>query len=245
HLEAIGRDKSTLIVVDGLFSMHGDIAPLPGIVKLAEEYGAALMVDEAHSIGVLGALGRGACGHFGLTDKVDLIMGTFSKSLATVGGFLAGDASMMDYLKHNARALIFSASIAPANVAAVMAAIDIMTSEPERIKQLWDNTRRMKEGLVAMGYDLGLTETPILPVYIGDDLVCFRMCKILQENGVFVNPVVRPAVEPGHSLLRVSLMATHTFQQIDRALELFRQVGRELGVLANARGSHGHRSPQN
>jgi 8-amino-7-oxononanoate synthase len=240
HLEALGREKSKLIVVDGIFSMHGDIAPLPGIVKLAEEYGAALMVDEAHSIGVLGSLGRGTCDHFGVTDKVDLIMGTFSKSLATVGGFLAGDAAMMDYLKHNARALIFSASIAPANVAAVMAALDIMTSEPERIKQLWDNTRRMKEGLLSMGYDLGLTETPILPVHIGDDLVCFKMCKILQENGVFVNPVVRPAVEPGHSLLRVSLMATLTPQQIDRALELFRQVGRKLGVLANARAHRGH-----
>jgi 8-amino-7-oxononanoate synthase len=234
HLVAIGPDKNTLIVVDGVFSMHGDIAPLPGIVELAEEHGAALMVDEAHGIGVLGELGRGTCDHFGLTDKVDLIMGTFSKSLATVGGFLAGDAAMMDYLKHNSRALIFSASIPPANVAAVMAALDIIESEPERIKQLWDNTRRMKDGLIAMGYDLGVTETPILPVHIGEDLVCFNMCKILQENGVFVNPVVRPAVEPGHSLLRVSLMATHTFKQIDRALELFQQTGRKLGVLSAA-----------
>jgi 7-keto-8-aminopelargonate synthetase-like enzyme len=166
-------------------------------------------------------------------------MGTFSKSLATVGGFLAGDAEMMDYLKHNARALIFSASIAPANVGAVMAALDIMKSEPERIRQLWDNTRRMKEGLIAGGFNVGPTETPILPVLIGDDLVCFKMCKLLQENGVFVSPVVRPAVEPGHSLLRVSLMATHTFKQIDRALDMFHQVGRKLGVLANA-GEHHH-----
>ena len=244
HLAALVPDKNTLIVVDGVFSMHGDIAPLPGIVELAEEYGAALMVDEAHGIGVLGDQGRGTCDHFGVTDKVDLIMGTFSKSLATVGGFLAGDAAMMDYLKHNARALIFNASIPPANVAAVMAALDIMISEPERIKNLWDNTRRMKEGLLSIGYNLGLTETPILPVLIGDDLVCFKMCKILQENGIFVNPVVRPAVEPGHSLLRISLMATHTSRQIDRALELLQQAGRKLGVLTNTRVHHGHHRPQ-
>jgi 8-amino-7-oxononanoate synthase len=245
HLTTLGPGKSTLIVVDGVFSMHGDIAPLPGIVKLAEEHGAALMVDEAHGIGVLGKQGRGTCDHFGVTDKVDLIMGTFSKSLATVGGFLAGDAAMMDYLKHNSRALIFSASIAPANVGAVLAALDIMKSEPERIQHLWDNTRRMKDGLIAAGFNVGPTETPILPVIIGDDLVCFKMCKMLQKLGVFVSPVVRPAVEPGHSLLRVSLMATHTYKQIDHALDLFQETGRKLGVLTDSSAPHkGHHRHQ-
>jgi 8-amino-7-oxononanoate synthase len=196
------------------------------------------MVDEAHGIGVLGNQGRGTCDHFGVADRVDLIMGTFSKSLATVCGFLAGDAAMMDYLKHNSRALIFSASIAPANVGAVLAALEIMKSEPERIQHLWDNTRRMKEGLIAAGFNVGPTETPILPVHIGDDLVCFKMCKLLQENGVFVSPVVRPAVEPGHSLLRVSLMATHTFRQIDRALEQFQKTGRKLGILTDTSAPH-------
>ncbi|MDD5675124.1 MAG: aminotransferase class I/II-fold pyridoxal phosphate-dependent enzyme, partial [Chitinivibrionales bacterium] len=155
----------------------------------------------------------------------------FSKSLATVGGFIAGDTTIINYLKHHARALIFSASIAPANVGAVMAALDIIESEPQLIEQLWANSRRMTHGLKTMGYDLGATETPILPVFIGDDLTCFKMCRILQEEGIFVNPVVSPAVELGHSLLRVSLMATHTFEQIDFALDKFHSVGKKLGVL--------------
>jgi len=232
-LAACKPERNKLIVVDGVFSMHGDIAPLPGIISLAERYGAALMVDDAHGIGVLGDHGRGTCDHFGVTDKVDVIMGTFSKSLATVGGFLAGDAAMIDYLKHTSRALIFSASIAPANVGAVMAALDIILAEPELIRQLWDNTARMRAGLLGMGYTfLGDPETPILPVFIGDDLVCFNMCKLLQENGIFVNPVVSPAIEHGHALLRISLMATQTFAQIDRALEQMRIVGKKLGVIA-------------
>jgi 7-keto-8-aminopelargonate synthetase-like enzyme len=220
-----------LIVVDGVFSMHGDIAPLPGIVDIAEKYGAGVMVDDAHGIGVLGEQGRGTCDHFNLTDRVDIIMGTFSKSLATVGGFIAADMTVIDYLKHHARALIFSASIAPANVGAVMAALDIIESEPRRIEQLWANSRRMTDGLRSIGYDLGATETPILPVFIGDDLTCFKMCRMLQDEGVFVSPVISPAVEAGHSLLRVSLMATHTFAQIDRAIEKFRLVGKKLDVI--------------
>jgi 8-amino-7-oxononanoate synthase len=223
--------KGKLIVVDGVFSMEGDIAPLPGIVDLADKYDAAVMVDEAHGIGVLGDHGRGTCSHFGVTDRVDLIMGTFSKSLATVGGFIAGDNATIDFLKHHSRALIFSASIAPANVGAVMAALDILESEPERIQRLWDNSRRMSSGLLSLGYDLGASQTPILPVYIGEDLTCFKMCRRLQDEGVFVNPVISPAVETGHSLLRVSLMATHTFEQIDRALDKFNVVGKKLGVI--------------
>jgi 7-keto-8-aminopelargonate synthetase-like enzyme len=158
-------------------------------------------------------------------------MGTFSKSLASVGGFVAGDRNLIDFLKHQSRALIFSASIAPANVGAVMAALDIIESEPERIAHLWKNTKRMKNALIEMGFDLGGTETPILPVCIGDDMICFKMCRMLQDEGVFVNPVVSPAVEPGNSLMRVSLMATHTEEQIDRACEKFLFVGRKLGVL--------------
>jgi 8-amino-7-oxononanoate synthase len=231
-LAACKPERNKLIVVDGVFSMHGDIAPLPGIIDLAEKYGAAVMVDDAHSLGVLGDHGRGTSDHFGVTDKVDVIMGTFSKSLASIGGFLAGDAAMIDYLKHTARALIFSASIAPANVGAVMAALDIIEAEPELIKQLWDNTARLKAGLIGMGYQLGLTETPIMPVFIGDDMICFQMCKSLQENGVFVNPVVSPAIEHGHALLRLNPMATHTFAQIDRALEQMSIVGKKLGVIA-------------
>ncbi len=232
-LAACKPERNKLIVVDGVFSMHGDIAPLPGIIDLAEKYGAAVMVDDAHGIGVLGDHGRGTCNHFGVTDRVDVIMGTFSKSLATVGGFLAGDAAMIDYLKHTSRALIFSASIAPANVGAVMAALDIIEAQPELIRQLWDNTARMRTGLLSMGYTfLGNPETPILPVFIGDDLICFNMCKSLQENGIFVNPVVSPAIEHGHALLRISLMATQTFAQIDRALEQMSIVGKKLGVIA-------------
>ncbi len=224
-------DKGKLIVVDGVFSMEGDIAPLPAICDLAEKYNASVMVDEAHGLGVLGEQGKGTCAHFGVSDRVDLIMGTFSKSLATVGGFIAGDAVTINYLKHHSRALIFSASIAPANVGAVMAALDILESEPERIQQLWDNARRMSTGLSSLGYNLGVSQTPILPVFVGEDLTCFKMCRMLQDEGVFVNPVVSPAVEPGQSLLRVSLMATQTFDQIDIALDKFNIVGKKLGII--------------
>ncbi len=221
-----------LIVVDGVYSMEGDVAPLPEIVALAEEFDALVMVDDAHGLGVLGPQGRGTSAHFGLTDKVDLIMGTFSKSLASLGGFVAADAVTIDYLKHHSRALIFSASLPPANVASVIAAVDIILAEPERIQKLWDNTRRMAEGLRALGFNTGHTTTPIIPVLFGDDLACFKACRMLQEEGVFVNPVVSPAVEPGNALIRVSLMATHSFEQIDVALEKFAGVGRALGLLA-------------
>jgi len=230
-LENCPQAGGKLIVVDGVFSMDGDVANLPEIVSLAAKHDALVMVDDAHGIGVLGEQGSGTVSHFGLTDNVDFIMGTFSKSLASLGGFVAADAATIKYLKHNSRALIFSASMPPSNVAAVMAALEIIQAEPARIRALWDNTHRMADGLRKMGYSLGNSVTPILPVQIGDNFVCFKACHLLQEEGVFVNPVVVPAVEPGHALLRVSLMATHTFDQVDVALEKFEKVGKMLSLF--------------
>ena len=189
------------------------------------------MVDDAHSIGVLGKSGAGTASHFRLTDQVHLIMGTFSKSLASLGGFIASDAETIDYLKHHSRPLIFSASMSPANAAAVLAALEIMLQEPERAAQLWRNTRRMKQGLRELGFDLGDSETPILPVYCRDLMVAFKVCKRLQEEGLFVNPVVSPAVAPGQELIRISLMATHTDKQVDFALDKLGKVGKELGLI--------------
>ncbi len=231
RLDKLDPDAGKLIVVDGVFSMEGDIARLPEICDLAEEHRALVMVDDAHSIGVLGERGAGTASHFGLEDRVHLIMGTFSKSLASVGGFIAADAETIDFLKHNSRAHIFSASMSPANAAAVLAALQLMQNEPERMQKLWHNTQRMKDGLVALGFDLGTSETPILPVYCNGLMPALKMCKRLQEEGVFVNPVVPPAVPPDRALIRISLMATHTDRQIDFALEKLRKVGKELGVL--------------
>ena len=230
RLQQIDPAAGKLIVVDGVFSMEGDIIQLPELCRLASQYGAAVMVDDAHSIGVLGEKGAGTASHFGLTDQVHLIMGTFSKSLASLGGFIASDAETIDYLKHNSRSLIFSASMSPANAAAVIAALKIMESEPERIARLWHNAERLKQGLVTLGFDLGASATPILPVYCRDTFLAFQFCRRLGEEGVFVNPVVSPGVPPGEELLRVSLMATHTDSQIDFALDKFAKVGRELGV---------------
>ncbi|MGC8830695.1 MAG: aminotransferase class I/II-fold pyridoxal phosphate-dependent enzyme [Verrucomicrobiia bacterium] len=231
RLQGIEPDAGKLIVVDGVFSMEGDIINLPEVVRLAKKYNAAVMVDDAHAIGVLGEKGAGTSNHFGLTEQVDLIMGTFSKSLASLGGFIAGDAQMIDYLKHHSRALIFSASMSPANAAAVKAALDIMVSEPERIQRLWHNTNRMRQGLLSLGFDLGVSQTPILPIYCRSLLNAFKFTKRLQEEGVFVNPVVSPAVPPGQELIRVSLMATHTDSQIDFALEKLGKIGKELGII--------------
>jgi len=231
RLRQIDPAAGKLIVVDGVFSMEGDIIQLPKLCQLAARYGSAVMVDDAHSIGVLGQSGEGTASHFGLTDQVQLIMGTFSKSLASLGGFIASDPQTIEYLKHHSRPLIFSASMSPANVAAVMAALDIMQSEPERIAQLWRNAERLKRGLIAQGFDLGASATPILPVYCRDMMRAFKFSQRLQEEGVFVNPVVSPGVPPGQELLRVSLMATHTDSQIDFALDKFSLVGRELGLL--------------
>ena len=231
RLESIDPEAGKLVVVDGVFSMEGDIIQLPELCRLAERYGAAVMVDDAHAIGVLGENGAGTASHFGLTDQVQLVMGTFSKSLASLGGFIASDAATIDYLRHHSRPLIFSASMSPANAAAVMAALNIMLSEPERMAQLWHNTERLKQGLVSLGYDLGMSATPILPVHCRDMMTAFKFCKRLDEEGVFVNPVVPPAVPPGQELMRVSLMATHTDSQIDFALDKFAKVGRELGLV--------------
>jgi 8-amino-7-oxononanoate synthase len=231
RLEGLEAQAGKLIVVDGVFSMEGDIIQLPELCRVAERHGAVVMVDDAHAIGVLGRNGAGTANHFGLTDQVHLIMGTFSKSLASLGGFIATDAATIDYLKHHSRALIFSASMSPANAAAVLAALQIMTSEPDRIAQLWRNTARMKQGLLGLGFELGDSATPILPLYCRDLMLAFKFCKGLQEEGVFVNPVVSPAVAPGQELIRISLMATHSEQQIDFALEKLAKVGKALALI--------------
>jgi 8-amino-7-oxononanoate synthase len=231
RLRAINPDRGKLIVVDGVFSMEGDIADLPGIVGLKQRHDARLMVDDAHGIGVMGDHGRGTAEHFGLEDQVDLVMGTFSKSLAAVGGFIAGDRKVVDWIKHNARSLIFSASPPPASVASVLAALAVIEREPERRLRLWDNTRYMQQEFARLGYDTGASATPVIPLVVGEDLTAFRMTARLQEEGVFANPVVSPAVPPGRAMIRTSYMATHTRDQLDRALEAFAKVGRELGLI--------------
>ena len=231
-LSILPEEAVKLIVVDGIFSMEGDIVKLPEIVELSKKYGANIMVDDAHSLGVIGHKGAGTASHFGLTDDVDLIMGTFSKSLASLGGFIASDATTIDYLKHRARSLMFSASMTPASVASVIAALDIIESEPERIQKLWDNTNYAMKLLLEEGFDLGPTESPILPIYVRDNDKTFLVTKYLQEAGIFVNPVVSPAVPSDSSLLRFSLMATHTFEQIDEAIEKITKAFKEVGVTA-------------
>ncbi len=220
-----------LIVVDGVFSMEGDIAKLPDIVRLAQKYGAAVMVDDAHSIGVLGSRGNGTADHFGLTDQVDIIMGTFSKSFASIGGFIASSQAVVEYLKHHSRALIFSASPAPAAAAAVLAAIDIIEKEPERRERLWHNTHKMLDTLKEMGFDTGVAETPIIPVILGDNTAVFKMWRYLHDKGIFVNPVVSPAVPANRALLRISVMATHTDEQLDRALDIIYKGAKKLGLI--------------
>jgi 8-amino-7-oxononanoate synthase len=231
-LSILPEDAVKVIAVDGIFSMEGDIVKLPEIVQLADQYGANIMVDDAHSLGVIGHNGSGTASHFGLTDEVDLIMGTFSKSLASLGGFIAADAVTIDYLKHRARALMFSASMPPASVASVIAALDIIESEPERIDKLWANTNYAMRLLLEEGFDLGPTESPILPIYVRDNEKTFLVTKHLQESGIFVNPVVSPAVPSDSSLLRFSLMATHTFEQIDEAIEKIAKAFKDVGVTA-------------
>lgn len=229
-LEGLPDEGGRLIVVDGVFSMGGDIAPLPELVEIAQQYGARLMVDDAHSIGVLGG-GRGTAAHFGLTDRVDLTMGTFSKSFASLGGFIAGAAEVIDYIQHQARSLIFSASMPPSNVAAVLAALDIMEQEPERIARVNQIADRMRESFRSLGFNVGNSQTPIIPIIIGDNTRTFVFWKALYEAGVYCNPVVSPAVPPELSLLRTSYMATHTDEQLDRVLDVFATVGRRLGII--------------
>ncbi len=223
-------DDGKLVVVDGVFSMGGDIAPLPEIVPLCKRYGARLMVDDAHSIGVLGG-GRGTSAHFGVTDRVDLIMGTFSKSFASLGGFIAGDHDVIDYVQHNARSLIFSASMPAHCVAPVLAALDVIESEPGLVDQLWEVTERMRSGLKELGFNTGVSATPVIPVIIGGDDETFVTWKALYDAGIYTNPVISPAVPKGMALLRTSYMATHTHEQIDWALGVFETVGRQMGLI--------------
>jgi len=233
QLKRCDPTKVKLIVVDGVFSMEGDLANIPEIVGLAKKYNANIMVDEAHGIGVLGAKysGKGVCDHFGLLDEVDLIMGTFSKSLASIGGFVAGEYPVINYLRHNARPYIFSASITPAATAAASAALDILKSEPDRIKRLWDLTHYTLDQFKQRGFEVGPTASPIIPLYIRDDKKTFTITKMLFEEGIFVNPVVPPAVSSNDTLIRFSLMATHTFEQIDYAVERIEKIFKEMEVL--------------
>ncbi|MBE6331106.1 MAG: pyridoxal phosphate-dependent aminotransferase family protein [Bacteroidales bacterium] len=224
-------DRVKLIVVDGVYSMEGDVCNLPEIVRLAKQYGASVMVDEAHGIGVFGAQGRGVCDHFGLTDQVDIIMGTFSKSLASIGGFIATDKITANWLRHNSRPFIFSASATPAAIGAVNAALDILESEPERMEKLWAVTNHALEGFRAMGCEIGNTSTPIIPLYIRDFEKTLLVTKMLLDEGIFVNPVVPPAVPSGDTLIRFSLMATHTVEQVDFALEKIEKVFKSVGIL--------------
>ncbi len=229
-MKSLPEQAGKLVVMDGLFSMEGDLADLPHLVPIAKQYGARIMVDDAHGMGVLGK-GRGTVAHWGMTDQVDLIMSTFSKSFASLGGFIAGQRDVVDYIKHHARALIFSASITAANAASALASLQVMREEPERIERVNEIGRRMRAGYQSLGFDIGKSETPVVPIIIGDDMKTFMFWKALFENGVFVNPVISPAVAPGHQLLRTSYMATHTNDQLDRVLEVFGRVGKELGII--------------
>ncbi|MDR1699023.1 MAG: aminotransferase class I/II-fold pyridoxal phosphate-dependent enzyme, partial [Prevotellaceae bacterium] len=230
-LKKCDPDSIKLIVVDGVFSMEGDIANLPEIVRLAQKYGASTYVDEAHGLGVLGKTGRGTCEHFGLTNEVDLIMGTFSKSLAAIGGFIAGDKEVINFLRHNARSYIFSASNTPAATAATLAALEILKSEPERIQHLWEVTNYALKGFREAGFEIGHTQTPIIPLYIRDNDKTFLITQRLFEDGIFVNPVVSPAVAPDSTLIRFSLMATHSFEQVQTALEKITKHAKALGII--------------
>lgn len=230
-LKKIPYESTKLIVMDGVFSMEGDVAKLPEIVALADKYNASVYVDEAHSLGVFGQEGRGICNHFGLTDRVDLIMGTFSKSLATIGGFIATDAETINFLKHHSRSYIFSASISPAATASVIAALDVIKQEPERIKNLWEITNYSLSAFRSLGFEIGHTQTPIIPLYIRDMEKTFVITQELYEQGVFVNPVIPPACSPDDTLIRFSLMATHTKAQVDEAVEKLTATFKKHGII--------------
>ncbi len=229
-LGKIPEDKGVLVVVDGVFSMGGDIVDLPKLVEICKRRGAGLYVDDAHSIGVLGK-GRGTAAHFGLVDEVDLTMGTFSKSFASLGGFIAGDKDVVNYIKHTARSFIFSASLPAPNAMAAYAALEVMETEPEHVEHLWENAHFMMKGFRELGFNIGGTQTPIIPVIIGEDEMCFRFWKELFDNGLYTNPVISPAVPEGMALLRTSYMATHTRDQLTRALGIFETAGRKFGII--------------
>jgi len=224
-------DKGKIIVTDGVFSMEGDIVDLPKIVELAEKYDTRIYVDDAHSVGVLGKHGRGTPEHYGLEDKVDITMGTFSKSFSSLGGFIAADEPVIHYIKHHARALIFSASMPPSAVATVLACLDIIETEPERLENLWKNTEKMRKGFQSMGFDTGHSQTPIIPIKIGDENACMEFWKLLFDNGIFSNPSISPAVPPGEAIIRTSYMATHTDEELDIVLETFGKLGKQFGII--------------
>lgn len=230
-LSKIPYDDVKMIAVDGVYSMEGDIANLPEIVKLAEKYNADVYVDEAHSLGVFGQGGQGICNHFGLTNDVDLIMGTFSKSLAAIGGFIATDAETINYLRHNSRPYIFSASISPSATASVLAALDVIKEEPERIEHLWSVTNYTLNAFRSLGFEIGHTQSPIIPLYIRDTEKTFLITKELYDDGIFVNPVIPPACSPDATLIRFSLMATHTTAQVDIAIDKLTKVFKKYGVI--------------
>ena len=230
-LSSLDKEKGKMIIVDGVFSMEGDLANLPDIVDLARKYNAMVMVDDAHGIGVMGKNGRGTAEHFGVEDDVDIVMGTFSKSFASLGGFVAGKKKVISYIKHFARSLIFSASITPASVATVLATLDIIETEPQRRERLWQITEKMKSGFQAMGYNTGETETPIIPVIIGDDDMTFMMWKFLREEEIFTNPIIYPAVPKGQALIRTSYSATHKEEELDAVLRGFEKCGKILGII--------------
>jgi 8-amino-7-oxononanoate synthase len=231
-LELCNKDRIKLIVADGIFSMEGDIVKLPEMVKLAEQYNASIMLDDAHSLGVIGEKGSGTASYFGLTDKVDLIMGTFSKSFASLGGFIAADKEIINYIKHNSRTLLFSASMTPSSAASVLASIEIMESEPERIQHLWDITALALDGFKSAGFDTGKSETPIIPLFVRDDIKALKLTQILLEDGIFVNPVVSPAVPKEDCLIRYSLMATHTKEQVEISVEKITKAAKAMHILS-------------
>ena len=231
HLQRCEPDKMKLIVVEGIYSMDGDIANLPAIIELSEKYNGTVMVDDAHSLGVIGKEGRGASSHFDLTDRTDLIMGTFSKSLASIGGFIASDRATINYLMHNSRTLMFSASIAPPAAASVIAALDVMQEEPERIGHLWEMTHYTHQHLKDAGFDIGVSQTPIIPLMVRDNMKTFRFTKALLDEGIFVNPVLSPAVAEDSTLIRFNLMATHTYNQIDFAIDKLTKIGKSLEII--------------
>jgi 8-amino-7-oxononanoate synthase len=229
-LSKLPEEGGRLVVIDGVYSMGGDIAPLPDIVEICKRYGARIMIDDAHGIGVTGQ-GRGTAAHFGLTDEVDLIMGTFSKSFAGIGGFIAGSADVIHYIQHHARSLIFSAALPAPNAAAVLKALEIIEAEPYRIDRLWENAGYMRDNLRAIGYDVGQSNSPIIPIIVRDEYRTVLAWRALIEEGVYTNPVIPPGVPPNGSLLRTSYMATHTREHLDRALEAFKVVGERLDLL--------------
>ena len=225
------RNANKLIVVDGVYSMEGDLAPIPQLVELCKKYNASLMIDDAHGLGVVGENGSGTASHFGLTDKVDLIMGTFSKSFGSLGGFIAGDRTVIEYLKHNSRTLIFSASMTPAAVAAASKALDIMIEEPERREHLWKVTRHAQEAFKAAGFDTGHTQSPIIPLFVRDTFKAMTIVKLAYEQGVFITPVIAPAVPEKDVLIRFALMATHSIEQVDEAVEKLTKIFKSLDII--------------